>query len=232
MGQTGVLRPVPAAANLSGHRPAGKTTAQWLRGVSGSSRKGAPLAPPWTTGAAPKGCFCRDRGRWGGLALGGHAQALGLFRMSSTSASTISRTSSWDQRQRVGAEGGVSGTLSWGHLHPRGGSPLPSRHPIWAPPAPSCPPGGHPPAGPTGLALRRGGPRVPPRRGHLHQKRPGASSSASVSLWCSLLAESPEGGERERRAWSGWRSRGRRRSRLPLPSTRSPPGTSPWLWEP
>lgn len=46
----------------------------------------------------------------------------------------------------------------------------------------------------------------PPARAkvpHLHQKQHGASSSASVLLWCSLLAGNPgEEGEREQ-AWAG-----------------------------
>lgn len=59
-------------------------------------------------------------------AAGGGAQALGLFRMSSTSASTISRTSSWDPRERAVGASGASVPLCWGHRrpHPHPGHPV------------------------------------------------------------------------------------------------------------
>lgn len=79
------------------------------------------------------------------------------------------------------------------------------------------------------------GPTAPTAQGTLTSK---ATRGFQFSF-CFALVQSPcrksygwRERERERRAWSGWRSQGRRRSRLPLPSTRSPPGTSPWLWEP
>lgn len=173
--------PVPAAANQGGRRPAGPRGSGWPEGPGGV-RSRAPLlpAPPAARGLG---------------AAGGGAQALGLFRMSSTSASTISRTSSWDPRERAVGASGASVPLCWGHRRPRGGL-----HPVARTPIPGTPCAQLParPAPSRGDGLGLAG--APPCKGHLHQKRPGASSSASVLLWCSLPAESPTG-RRERRAW-------------------------------
>lgn len=171
--------------------------------VSGHHRKGAPLAPPRTTGAPGAGCLCQGQGQRGGSARGGRAQALGLFLMSSTSASTISLTSSWERRERVGSEDGVSVTVSWRYLHPRGG-----RHP-----APIALHSGHLGAqlparwsrsrGAAELAQRRGAPGPHCAKDTYVKSDPGLPVQLLFRFGAVSLQKVLRGGGREKQAWSG-----------------------------
>lgn len=169
--------------------------------VLGNRWKGMPLAPPRNSPATPNPLvLCGEQGQWGGSGLSGLAQALGLFLMSSTSASTISRTSSCDPEQGVSGKGGVSATLSWRHLLPYGGLhpalPCPPR-------APGCLP-----RQPLSSGLARTGPGASkPTDSTVKRILTSKATRGFQFSFCFALLQSPC------RKSCGWRERESRRGR-------------------